>query len=85
MTDGRLTVEVDGRPLPPEEAKVIWTRFSIWMDDHRGDLAGFAQREGWQRVRPEARGAGAVLVVSTGKGTQRSASATPPRSRGRQR
>jgi hypothetical protein len=60
-----LAVEIDGRALPEPEAREVWTRFSAWMDEHRGDLAGFARREGWASVRPDTRGGGAVLVVST--------------------
>lgn len=60
-----LAVLVDGRPLPDEQAHALWTRFSAHMDQHQGDLAGFAQREGFSSVRPETRKGRAVLVVTT--------------------
>ena len=60
-----LAVFVDGRPLPDEQARALWTRFSAHMDQHQGDLAGFAQQEGFSSVRPETRKGRAVLVVAT--------------------
>ena len=38
--------------LPPEEARALWLRFSDWMEEHKGDLAGFAAQEGFASVRP---------------------------------
>jgi len=61
----KLAVLVNGRPLPDEEARALWTRFSAHMDQHQGDLAGFAQLEGFSSVRPETRGGRAVLVVAS--------------------
>ncbi|MBK6518725.1 MAG: hypothetical protein IPG04_32445 [Polyangiaceae bacterium] len=64
---GRLAVMVDGKPAPEEEARTIWNDFSLHMDEHQGDLAGFAAKRGWASVRPEPRGGRAVLVVKTRK------------------
>lgn len=60
----RLAVIVDGAPLPDEEARIFWARFSEHMDAHAGDLAGFARSEGFASVHPEAQRGVAVLVVS---------------------
>jgi hypothetical protein len=60
----RLAVLVDGESLPDDEARALWARFSAWMEDHRGDLAGFAQREGFASVHPGVRDGRAVLLVS---------------------
>jgi hypothetical protein len=38
-------------------------RFSAHMDEHEGDLAGFARVNGWHSISPEYRNAQAVLVV----------------------
>jgi hypothetical protein len=62
--DARLAVTVDGSPLPEEEARGVWARFSAHMDAHPGDLAGFARAEGVASVHPAAEGGRAVLVVS---------------------
>jgi hypothetical protein len=59
-----LRAEVDGVALPEQEARGIWERFSLWMDAHAGDLAGFAKAEGFASVHPELYAGGAVLVLS---------------------
>ena len=59
-----LAVFLDGEPLPDDQARAFWKRFSAWMDAHRGDLSGFARSEGLASVHPEVRAAGAVLVAS---------------------
>jgi hypothetical protein len=59
-----LRVLVDGEPLPAEEAIAFWKRFSAWMDEHRGDLAGFARSEGLSSVRPEVHDGAPVLIAS---------------------
>ena len=64
MSPTRLGVLVDGSPLPEEEARIFWTRFSDHMDAHAGDLSGFARKEGFASVHPEARSGVAVLIVS---------------------
>jgi hypothetical protein len=59
-----LAVLVDGKPLPKEEAIAFWKRFSAWMDEHPGDLAGFAKSEGLTSVTPEMHSGAPVLVAS---------------------
>lgn len=60
----RLGVLVDGLPLPEPEALALWDRFSTWMEDHRGDLAGFAAQEGFASVHPGVDGDRPVLRAS---------------------
>lgn len=64
-----LQVLVDGAPLPAEQARALWLRFSAWMEDHKGDLAGFAAQEGFASVRP-AMAAGAPVLVASRTDTQ---------------
>ncbi len=59
-----LAVLVDGEALPGEEAVAFWKRFSAWMEEHPGDLGGFAKSEGLASVQPEMHGGGPVLVAS---------------------
>jgi hypothetical protein len=59
-----LRVLVDGKALPTEEAIAFWKRFSTWMDEHPGDLAGFAETEGLTSVTPEMHEGAPVLVAS---------------------
>lgn len=66
-----LRVLVDGEAMPVEEAIAFWKRFSVWMDEHKGDLGGFAKSEGLASVRPEMHSGSPVLVAS------RSAAQTP--------
>jgi len=61
----RLAVLMDGEPLADDDARTLWTAFSAHMDDHQGDLAGFAKQKGWTSVKPEHRAGQAVLVVTT--------------------
>jgi hypothetical protein len=60
----RLEVLVDGAPLPEAEAVAVWDRFSRWMEEHRGDLAGFATQEGYASVHPGVDGDRPVLRAS---------------------
>ena len=55
---------VDGVRLPEEEARALWQRFSDWMEDHRGDLAGFAAQEGFASIHPGVDESGPILRVS---------------------
>src|SRR5262249_34701006 len=66
MTEAKsnLAVLVDGVPLSPDEARAFWERFSDWMEAHRGDLAGFAKREGFASVHPGVDAGRPVLRVS---------------------
>jgi hypothetical protein len=66
----RLAVLVDGAPMPEAEAHALWDRFSLWMEEHRGDLAGFAAQEGYASVHPGVDGDRPVLRVSS-SGLQR--------------
>jgi hypothetical protein len=59
-----LAVVIDGVALPRDEARALWERFSDWMEEHRGDLAGFAAREGYASVHPDVDGGRPVLRVS---------------------
>jgi hypothetical protein len=59
-----LRVLLDGEPLPTEEAIAFWKRFSTWMDEHPGDLGGFAASEGLTSVTPEMHSGAPVLVAS---------------------
>jgi len=59
-----LNVLIDGIALPAPDARSIWQRFSAWMEEHRGDLAGFAQAEGFASVHPELHSGEPVLVIS---------------------
>jgi hypothetical protein len=61
----RLGAIIDGRALSDDEARVLWVEFSVHMDDHVGDLAGFARSKGWTKIVPEHRAGRAVLVIST--------------------
>ena len=70
----RLAVLVDGVALPDDEARALWTKFSEHMDQHKGDMAGFAKLCGYARVSPEARNGQAVLLIQTTEG----AAASPP-------
>ena len=80
----RLAVLVDGAPLPEEEAHALWERFSAWMDEHRGDLAGFAAREGYASVHPGVDGDRPVLHASKTAAQGPYASAKPSQ-RGKRR
>jgi hypothetical protein len=62
----RLAAVVDGAPLDPEAARALWTEFSAHMDEHRGDMSGFATKKGWKSVAPEYQRGKAVLLVRTG-------------------
>jgi hypothetical protein len=61
---GALAVMVDGEPLPAEEARAFWGRFSAHMEEHKGDLAGFAKLEGFASVHPAMQNGEAILLAS---------------------
>ena len=50
--------------MPEAEALSFWERFSDWMEEHRGDLAGFAAQEGFASVHPGVDGDRPVLRAS---------------------
>ncbi|MBK9259203.1 MAG: hypothetical protein IPM54_05145 [Polyangiaceae bacterium] len=60
-----LAALVDGVALPADDARNLWKRFSDYMGEHRGDLAGFAKNSGFIRIAPEYRNGKAVLVAYT--------------------
>src|SRR5262245_31444368 len=59
-----LAVLVDGDALPEDQARALWQRFSDWMEEHRGDLGGFAASEGFVSVHPGVEKGRPVLYVS---------------------
>lgn len=59
-----LRVVVDGKPLPDEEARALWKRFSDHMETNKGDLAGFAKAEGYASIHPAMGPEGAELRAS---------------------
>lgn len=59
-----LAVLVDNVPLSEDEARTLWSRFSAWMEDNRGDLEGFAKSEGFVSVHPGVRGGVPTLLIS---------------------
>jgi hypothetical protein len=59
-----LQVIVDGKAMPAEEGIAFWKRFSVWMDEHPSDLAGFAKSEGLASVHPEMHAGAPVLIAS---------------------
>ena len=59
-----MAVIVDGEPLAEAQAREFWQRFSDYMEEHRGDLRGFAEKEGFASVHPRVGAQGAELVVS---------------------
>ena len=62
-----LAALVDGVMLTEDAARDLWKRFSDYMGEHRGDLAGFAKTNGFVEVAPEHRDGKAVLVAYTKK------------------
>ncbi len=79
MTEAsRLAALIDGTPLDPAAARGLWAEFSTHMDEHRGDMAGFAKKKGWHSVVPEYRQGKAVLVVSTVPMPEKPAAAPRP-------
>jgi hypothetical protein len=60
----QLRVLIDGQPMPDEDARAFWKRFSDHMETNRGDLAGFAKAEGYASVHPGLGSDGPELHVS---------------------
>lgn len=65
--------------MPENEALAFWDRFSRWMEDHRGDLAGFAATEGYASVHPGVDGDKPVLRASRRQPQKPYASVKPGR------
>jgi hypothetical protein len=59
-----LRVLVDGIPMAEADGRAFWQRFSAWMEEHRGDLAGFSEAEGFASVHPELHAGEPVLIAS---------------------
>jgi hypothetical protein len=59
-----LAVEIDGVVVADEEARALWERFSAWMEEHRGDLAGFAAKEGYASAHPGIANGRPILRLS---------------------
>ncbi len=59
-----LRVVVDGVAMADDEAISMWHRFSAYMDEHKGDLAGFAKQEGLASIHPAMEKGLPVLVAS---------------------
>jgi hypothetical protein len=78
-----LAALVDGVALSGEAARDLWKRFSDYMGEHRGDLAGFAKNNGFIRIAPEYRNGRAVLVAYTKEPPPRAAGQTKKKSRRR--
>ena len=65
MSEGKaLRVKVDGTMMPEDDAREFWKRFSDHMEANKGDLAGFAVKEGMASVRPSFEGGAAILIAS---------------------
>ena len=79
-----LRVVVDGQPMPAEEAIAFWKRFSTWMDEHEGDLGGFAKSEGFASVHPEMH-SGAPVLVASRTAAQTAYTTAPKRTEGKKR
>jgi hypothetical protein len=62
-----LRVLVDGRPLPEDEARATWERFSAHMDENRGDFDGFASAEGFLEATVAVAGTTPTLSLSSTK------------------
>jgi hypothetical protein len=76
-----LRVLLDGEPLPTEEGIAFWKRFSAWMDEHPGDLGGFASSEGLTSVTPEMH-SGAPVLVASRSAAQRPYTSAPTKKEG---
>lgn len=63
-----LQVYVDGAPMPELDARTFWQRFSDWMEANKGDLAGFAAKEGFASVHPGVENGKPVLYASKTEG-----------------
>lgn len=77
-----LAAMVDGSALPPEQARDLWKKFSDYMGEHRGDVAGFAKSSGFVRIAPEYRNGKAVLIAYT---KEPSRSAAPAKKKNKKR
>lgn len=60
----RLLVRIDGELVANDEARAIWARFSEHMEANKGDLAGFAAKEGVKSAQPGMEQGRPVLLLS---------------------
>jgi hypothetical protein len=74
-----LAVEIDGVPVSDDDARALWERFSAWMEEHRGDLAGFAAKEGYASAHPGIASGRPILRLSRTERQQPYAPASPDR------
>jgi hypothetical protein len=78
---GALAVKIDGELLAEDEGRALWQRFSAYMEENRGDLAGFAKSEGLASIHPAMEGGRAILVGSrSASAPQRAYTSVTPRS-----
>jgi hypothetical protein len=75
----RLAAMIDGALVPDAEARALWKEFSEHMDEHRGDMAGFARKKGWFSIAPEHRQGKAVLLVQTSASAPKPPPPPPPK------
>ncbi|MBI4955532.1 MAG: hypothetical protein HY908_26155 [Myxococcales bacterium] len=61
---GALRATAAGVELPAEETRALWQRFSAYMDEHRGDLPGFAASEGFAYAAARYTRGAAVLELA---------------------
>lgn len=59
-----LAVYVDGAAMAEADARAFWQRFSDWMEENKGDLSGFAAKEGFASVHPGVENGRPVLYAS---------------------
>jgi hypothetical protein len=80
VSERALLVRVDGELLHEKAARDLWRRFSAYMDEHHGDLGGFAKTEGFTSVRPSFEQGAAILLAShvEAQSPYRNVSAEPP-------
>ena len=61
-----LAAVVAGRPLSADDARVLWERFSAYMERHEGDFAGFAAAEGFASASVAMRDGRPTLTLGDG-------------------
>jgi hypothetical protein len=79
LSERALLVRIDGALLSEKDARDLWSRFSAYMEEHRGDLGGFAKQEGFLSIRPSFEDGAAILIAShsEAQAPYRSVSAEP--------
>jgi hypothetical protein len=64
VSSPQLVAIVDGQRLAPDDARAIWQRFSVHMDENEGDFDGFAATEGFRYARVSVQDHTPSLVVT---------------------